>query len=214
MFDDPLSAVDAHVGSHIFNKCIGPRSQLAHRNATRILVTHQVHFLKEADWIVVLKNVSISSFIKTMRFEILSEYHFNLEFKIFFNMQGEVEIQGSPTELYNSGVDFVELVGIVETPHEYDNQEQLHRRKSTTSTKSKCSRALSSFEMENEDEHIATDPGVQIEASSKGKVEGSMTMNYLKAGANSLTLIILLFSFIFVQFLASTVDYWVSIWYD
>lgn len=58
LLDDPLSAVDAHVGTHIFTKCMGPNSRLAEFRATRILVTHQVHFLKEADWLVVLNNVS------------------------------------------------------------------------------------------------------------------------------------------------------------
>lgn len=58
LLDDPLSAVDTHVGTHIFEKCIGPKSRLAKLRATRILVTHQVHFLKEADWLIVLKDVS------------------------------------------------------------------------------------------------------------------------------------------------------------
>lgn len=57
LLDDPLSAVDAHVGTHIFDKCIGPNGHLAALRSTRILVTHQVHFLKEADWIIVLKEV-------------------------------------------------------------------------------------------------------------------------------------------------------------
>lgn len=59
LFDDPLSAVDTHVGRHLFSRCIGPHGYLARMNATRILVTHQVHFLKEADWIVVLSEVSL-----------------------------------------------------------------------------------------------------------------------------------------------------------
>lgn len=63
LFDDPLSAVDTHVGADIFEKCIGPNSRLAQRGATRILVTHQVHFLKAADWIIVLKDASIPSTI-------------------------------------------------------------------------------------------------------------------------------------------------------
>lgn len=58
LLDDPLSAVDSHVGTHLFNKCIGPKSRLATLGATRILVTHQVHFLNKADWLVVLKDVS------------------------------------------------------------------------------------------------------------------------------------------------------------
>lgn len=54
LLDDPLSAVDSQVGKHLFDECIGPRGYLARQRATRILVTHQVHFLKDADWIVVM----------------------------------------------------------------------------------------------------------------------------------------------------------------
>lgn len=57
LLDDPLSAVDSHVGKHLFNECIGPNGRLARRGATRVLVTHQVHFLKDADWVIVLKDV-------------------------------------------------------------------------------------------------------------------------------------------------------------
>lgn len=57
LIDDPLSAVDAHVQSHLFQKCLGPNGFLAQENSTRILVTHQLQFLREADWIVVLKEV-------------------------------------------------------------------------------------------------------------------------------------------------------------
>lgn len=60
LLDDPLSAVDAHVGRHLFEEVIGPQSWLAQEKATRILVTHQVQFLQQADWIIVLDNGSIS----------------------------------------------------------------------------------------------------------------------------------------------------------
>lgn len=59
LIDDPLSAVDTHVQARLFNDCIGPNGFLARKNATRILITHQIHFLKDADWIIVLKNVSL-----------------------------------------------------------------------------------------------------------------------------------------------------------
>lgn len=54
LLDDPLSAVDSHVGKQLFDECIGPGGYLANQHATRILVTHQVHFLQDADWIVVM----------------------------------------------------------------------------------------------------------------------------------------------------------------
>ncbi|KAG8435477.1 hypothetical protein GDO86_013419 [Hymenochirus boettgeri] len=54
ILDDPLSAVDAHVGKHIFEKVVGPNGLL--KNKTRILVTHGVSFLKYTDEIVVLVN--------------------------------------------------------------------------------------------------------------------------------------------------------------
>ena len=54
LLDDPLSAVDAHVGNHLFEKCI--KDYLGGK--TRILVTHQLQFLRMADCIIVLNNVS------------------------------------------------------------------------------------------------------------------------------------------------------------
>lgn len=56
LFDDPLSAVDAHVGKHLFEQCLSTQGFLGRQNATRILVTHQVHFLKSANWVVIMKD--------------------------------------------------------------------------------------------------------------------------------------------------------------
>lgn len=55
LLDDPLSAVDTHVGKHLFDECI--RKYL--KGKTRILVTHQLQFLKEADQIVILNNGNV-----------------------------------------------------------------------------------------------------------------------------------------------------------
>uniref|UniRef100_A0A0U9HSD9 Putative ABCC protein n=1 Tax=Chrysomela populi TaxID=154003 RepID=A0A0U9HSD9_CHRPP len=57
LFDDPLSAVDTHVGKHLFERCIKGYLE----KTTRILVTHQLQFLKEADIIIVLNNGKIES---------------------------------------------------------------------------------------------------------------------------------------------------------
>lgn len=58
LLDDPLSAVDAHVGRKLFENVIGNCGLL--RNKTRVLVTHRVAFLPEVDEIIVMKNNEIS----------------------------------------------------------------------------------------------------------------------------------------------------------
>ncbi|KAK7079415.1 Canalicular multispecific organic anion transporter 1, partial [Halocaridina rubra] len=58
LLDDPLSAVDSHVGKHIFEHVIGPQGVL--KNKTRVLVTHSLTYLSQVDKIIVLKNGSIS----------------------------------------------------------------------------------------------------------------------------------------------------------
>ncbi|XP_017483220.1 PREDICTED: multidrug resistance-associated protein 1-like [Rhagoletis zephyria] len=53
LLDDPLSALDAHVSRHIFDRVIGPKGML--RTATRILVTHRMAVLSQCDYIYVMK---------------------------------------------------------------------------------------------------------------------------------------------------------------
>ncbi|XP_052375770.1 multidrug resistance-associated protein 1 [Oncorhynchus keta] len=58
LLDDPLSAVDAHVGKHIFEKVVGPQGVLKDR--TRVLVTHGLSFLPQADLILVMMEGEIT----------------------------------------------------------------------------------------------------------------------------------------------------------
>lgn len=53
LMDDPLSAVDNNVGRHLFDKAINGFL----KNKIRIVVTHQIQYLEEADKIIVLKSV-------------------------------------------------------------------------------------------------------------------------------------------------------------
>ncbi|XP_068170423.1 ATP-binding cassette sub-family C member 12 [Antennarius striatus] len=52
LLDDPLSAVDAHVGKHIFEECIKKELQ----GKSIILVTHQLQYLEFCDRILVLED--------------------------------------------------------------------------------------------------------------------------------------------------------------
>ncbi|KAG1674091.1 Multidrug resistance-associated protein 1 [Nymphon striatum] len=56
--DDTLSAVDAHVGTHIFKEVLGPEGIL--KSKTRFMTTNSLTFLPECDQIIVLINGKIS----------------------------------------------------------------------------------------------------------------------------------------------------------
>jgi ABC-type multidrug transport system fused ATPase/permease subunit len=78
ILDDPLSAVDAHVGKHIFDSVIGPKGILRKKvfflnffsifystlfiylnNKTRFFATNSLNFLPECDRIIMLKDGEI-----------------------------------------------------------------------------------------------------------------------------------------------------------
>lgn len=59
LLDDPLSAVDSHVGKHIFENVISSSTGCL-ATKTRILVTHGLTYLKHCDKVIVLKDGSIS----------------------------------------------------------------------------------------------------------------------------------------------------------
>lgn len=58
IIDDALSAVDSHVGAHIFNNVIGANGML--NGTTRIFALNSLGFLKECDRIVVMHEGAIN----------------------------------------------------------------------------------------------------------------------------------------------------------
>jgi len=59
LFDDPLSAVDSHVGEHLFSKAINGDIT---KGTTRLLVTHHVHYLPRCDKVIMLKDGKVEHF--------------------------------------------------------------------------------------------------------------------------------------------------------
>ncbi|KAJ3408650.1 hypothetical protein HDU80_004999 [Chytriomyces hyalinus] len=78
LMDDPLAAVDAHVGKQILDECILGVC----KSKTVVLVTHQLHIASQADHIVVMNNGEITeqgSFSQLMNarggfFDLMQEY--------------------------------------------------------------------------------------------------------------------------------------------
>ena len=57
LLDDPLSAVDTHVGRHLFDECM--KDYL--RDKIVLLVTHQLQFLEQADLLVIMEKGHIKA---------------------------------------------------------------------------------------------------------------------------------------------------------
>ena len=56
IMDDPLSAVDAHVGKRLWEDCV--LHELS--NKTRVIATHQLHVLPDVDYVVCMKHGRIT----------------------------------------------------------------------------------------------------------------------------------------------------------
>lgn len=100
LLDDPLSAVDSHVGRYIFENCIS--GVLADR--TRILVTHQLHFVPKADYIIVMDHGAIveqGSFTELMEssnglFKELMDKYGGIE-EESDGLEEEAQVESTPT---------------------------------------------------------------------------------------------------------------------
>lgn len=213
LFDDPLSAVDIHVQSHLFNNCIGPNGYLARQNSTRILITHQFHFMKEADWIVILKDVW---FRATINSDVL-------KISIFF--QGKLDRMCNYDDILKSGEDFVNLMKTPEEANEINyiendgTTQNIPKQNSdltlVNSMSSKVSLNSDKIQTTIRNQHpLDEEDQLLNDLETHRKVEGSIITNYLKSSNRPFTLAFLVISFLLVQALASFVDVYVSYWYE
>ena len=105
LLDDPLAAVDAHVATHLYTHCI---MGLLKRK-TRILCTHHIRFLQEADCvlgeshsqnsILVLKNeIFFNGDVKIKNIDVDTFFYFPFSFLSFFAVlsDGTVSLTGPP----------------------------------------------------------------------------------------------------------------------
>ncbi|XP_040290615.1 canalicular multispecific organic anion transporter 1-like [Bufo bufo] len=185
ILDDPLSAVDAHVGKHIFEKVVGPNGLL--KNKTRILVTHGVSFLKHTDEIVVLVNggVTETGSYKTL----LANNGAFAEFLKTYAKQDNTK-DSEATVLLNTdeddGEDPVEQAAegaedIVTTTLKRENS--LHRRK-LSSMNGSLRRSLKEVAKNKGEDEKTIEKGqklIEKETVETGKVKFSLYLKYLRA---------------------------------
>jgi ABC-type multidrug transport system fused ATPase/permease subunit len=184
LLDDPLSAVDTNVGKRLFNDCI--ISYLA--NKTRILVTHQIQYLRDADHIVILNDGAIEAQGS------------------FEELLGSQEDYAQPLTLEESNYSPVEEKPEAER---FGNGSinNLLRRLSRISTTSK-----SSVEKVTGRDSDEIKLPINVEASSKGKFKHSVYIEYFRSGANLCVVFVIGILFLLAQTAASVVDWWMAYW--
>ncbi|XP_041973563.1 ATP-binding cassette subfamily C member 4-like [Aricia agestis] len=171
LLDDPLSAVDAHVGKHLVSECV--LGLLCH--STRILVTHQWHHLKSADKVVLLQNGEI---------ETRGTYEEVIKTPFFKQTDG---IEDSGSIIASTDLTKKSEAEISEQPHEILN--------------------VKPEEDKDEDEAQETD-----ELMGKGRVSGSVYLNYFRAGGSWMLLTVTVLSILSAQVITSAGDLWLTHW--
>ncbi|XP_077866447.1 ATP-binding cassette sub-family C member 4-like [Saccoglossus kowalevskii] len=193
LLDDPLSAVDAGVGRHIFNK--GIKSYLSSKIC--ILVTHQLQYVKDADRILNLKEgkmMGIGSEIEPSRLndeDLLKESR-----------------QSTTKQTIGNDTCTIELQVLTEV-------EPLSKRTSSLSSGSSNSMTSDSAAWKLSDggtgEGVVGIQRIEEEDRSVGIVDYKIYKEYFKAGG----MLLLMFSLI-IAMIAQTViiltDWWLVVW--
>ncbi|CAH1105172.1 unnamed protein product [Psylliodes chrysocephalus] len=214
--DDPLSAVDSHVGKHIFEKVIGPTGLL--KNKTRALVTHGIGYLSQTDKIIVLKNGQIS---ETGTYQELMDRKGAFSDFLLQHITEEIETEEELDELKDQ---------LSDTPLAEEVQRKLVRHRLASESLSETSsdhlgngsiQRLNSIEKSTrkqsvEDSKKMFQTGeklIEVEKAETGNVRWSVYKHYLKSIGMIFMLSTLIFNMIYQGFSVGS-NVWLGVWAD
>ncbi|KAI1899161.1 hypothetical protein AGOR_G00058700 [Albula goreensis] len=198
LLDDPLSAVDAEVGRHLFEQCICGIL----RKKPRILVTHQLQYLKAADQILVLKEGHMVA---------LGTYAWcDPSPRSLSPSQGHMVALGTYAELQRSGLDFTSLL----QQEDEEEQQSVELRSRTLSQTSMRSQSSSLLSVKDGTDQLPVEQVQNIaeESRSEGKISLSLYVRFFRAGANILVLLFLILLNLFAQVSYILQDWWLAYW--
>ncbi|CAD6221999.1 GSCOCT00005266001.2-RA-CDS [Cotesia congregata] len=181
IFDDPLSAVDTHVGKHLFEECI----QYYLAGKTRVLATHQLQYIKSVDGILLMEHGTVRLFANYMDLlAICPDYSTLLA-------------SDSTSENDESLSLSAEKIS-------------MRRQWSSASNRSRTP-DQSGGDTDVEDDEEENEVINNIEGTSRGVIKGSIFMKYFRSGANICFVIMVGILFLLTQGAASLNDYFVQI---
>ncbi|ERL92721.1 hypothetical protein D910_10031 [Dendroctonus ponderosae] len=185
LLDDPLSAVDTHVGKALFDQCITRFL----RDKTVVLVTHQLQYLKDVDHIVLLDDgfLKAEGTYKELRSSGLD----------FTNLLSErsAEDDARKNEFERQPSQAKERTLSIHSSSSVEDTPQLVTPLGEGWSGGKGSTML------------------QVEEHrSSGSVGFKVYSAYFKAGGNACTICLTLFLFLVAQFIGSLTDYFITFW--
>ncbi|KAH9523860.1 Multidrug resistance-associated protein 1 [Bulinus truncatus] len=209
LLDDPLSAVDSHVGKALFDNVIGPHGLL--KDKTRILVTHGVHFLPQVDVIVVMNEGQISevgSYEELLAhdgpFARFLKVHLSQEQLDYIDNEEDPEIATIKDRMWNR----IELL-TSDAATSGDEGRAYRKRKVDHSITLSNRHEENLNQYQHEDNEIGK--LITVEVLAKGRVSTGVYLTYLKA-AGILPVTIAILMFWCYQAVSVGTNYWLTAW--
>ncbi|XP_007443149.2 multidrug resistance-associated protein 1 [Python bivittatus] len=208
LMDDPLSAVDAHVGKHIFDKVIGPKGIL--KNKTRILVTHGVSYLPLMDTIIVLSEGKISEMGSYQ--ELLKQDRAFAEFLRTYAGADQNAADQEPPSPVTKEEKLLEN-GVLACEHSAQVMRQVSNSSTYSSETEKSLVQNSTAKIQKAPEGKNAWKLTEADTAQTGRVKMIVYWEYMKAIGLGISFVsIFLFMCNHVASLAS--NYWLSLWTD
>ncbi|GAB5588211.1 hypothetical protein Unana1_03111 [Umbelopsis nana] len=217
VFDDPLSAVDAHVGKHIFDHVLGPDGLL--KSKARVLVTHGIAFLPKVDKLLMLRHGKI--ILNGTYLELMKKKSELYQLIVEFGNQSINSQEEDETTLI-AEVDSVETEGEGEIGnYEEDapltktlSQESRERRNSVSSLTTLRRPSMASLRnIGKKQSLLAKEQLMTTEESAKGSVDKSVYWTYAKSCSAIGVALLLLFQII-AQGSQVSSSLWIKYWSD
>ncbi|CAG2115624.1 unnamed protein product, partial [Medioppia subpectinata] len=188
LLDDPLSAVDASVAKHIFQKCIVEYL----KDKARVLVTHQIQFLRDAHKILVLKEGKCIAFgsYEELKAKGINFLSFVTDTKDKKNTTIDKTDTNTAFRHMNRSVSISPSIASSIGGHSDDPIDE-----------------IKAMDVLAEDE-----PKVKEETKEIGSISGGVYCEYIKAGAGPILMTVTLVSMVVSQCLYQGSDYWLTQW--
>ncbi|XP_068849116.1 ATP-binding cassette sub-family C member 12-like [Capricornis sumatraensis] len=190
LLDDPLSAVGAHVGKHVFEECI----KKALRGKTVVLVTHQLQFLESCDEVILLEDGEICE--KGTHKELMEER--GCYAKLIHNLRG-LQFK-DPEHMYDAAA----VEALKESPAERNEDAGDEKREGRES------------ETESEFVDIKVPPHqlIQTESPREGTVTWKTYHTYIKASGGYLLSLFVVSLFLLMIGSSAFSSWWLGVWLD